>query len=170
MRTWTTPSRPRAERDLADRVAAGLPPATRMAALLGAPADIVEVALGEPGRVPSQQRLHGAQGVLGGDEDASARCGETSGREPSAHRVLGGVEERALQEHARVEDEDGAVARIALRLGARRRDDDRGLGPDPLHHPAGMAGLHGDARERAADLLGGALGAHRDGSEPAAAA
>ena len=68
-----------AERDLADRVAAGLPPATRMAALLGAPADIVEVA----GSVSVPHQLLGP--VPAGDR-----------RDPERHRGLVRVE----REHA----------------------------------------------------------------------
>ena len=89
--------------------------------------------------------------------------GRTSAAALAQRRSASSAARRSGRDEQRpaVEQQRGAVAARAQRLGAGRGDDDRRLGAHLGQHLAAPGGPHRDAGERAAELLGGAAANRR---------
>ena len=98
-----------------------------------------ELTLGEPGRVPADQRLHSRdrrvarRAAENGNAALGSPPGQRGGAQPAPDRLLASGEGGPVERGPGVEEEHGGVPAVGHGLGARSRDDEAG-GRDAVEH------------------------------------
>ena len=99
-----------------------------------------ELTLGEPGRVPADQRLHSRdrrvarRAAENGNAALGSPPGQRGGAQPAPDRLLASGEGGPVERGPRVEEEHGGIPAVGHGLGARSRDDEAGGARDAVQH------------------------------------
>ena len=107
-----------------------------------------QLAGGEAGRVPADQRLHGRHAGVGADHDRPARPDEGGGGHPAAQRLLAGAQVGPREQCPAVEQQRGAVAAGAIGSAPGVATTSSGRSVDRGQHPVAAAGAHRRHRGR----------------------
>ena len=126
--------------------------------------------LGEPGRVPPDQRLESGVARVADREHPPAGTDQRGGVQPAAYGLLAGAQVDPGQGQPGVEQDDGGVPALGDRLGAGGGHDDVGPVGDGGADPVAAGGADGGRGEGPAELLGGAGVAEHRGAQAAVAA